>query len=53
MASRIEFDHVTVFRATEKSYIPQDKPCFIQTFKMGIPEIDIECSRIGIVQVTP
>ena len=50
MASHLGFDHVVVFKTTQKGYMKKTHPstyCSAQAFKMGIPSIDIECGRLG------
>lgn len=47
------FEHVVVFKTTSKDYMKADYPslyCSAEAFKQGIPSIDIECGRLGIVE---
>jgi len=47
------FDHIVVFRTTEKEYMQAGYPslyCSAEAFKQGIPSIDIECGKLGIVE---
>lgn len=53
MASQMGFDHVVVFKTTGKDYMSEGYPslyCSAEAFKQGIPAVDIECGRLGIVE---
>ncbi len=50
MAMHMGFDHVVVFKTTEKNYMQKGQPstyCSAQAFKVGIPSVDIECGKLG------
>lgn len=51
MAMHMGFDHVVVFKTTEKEYMKVEHPstyCSAQAFKIGIPSVDVECGRLGL-----
>ncbi len=53
MAKHMGFDHVIVFKTTDKDYMKKGAPslyCSAQAFKWGIPAVDIECGRLGMVE---
>ncbi|MDR7131973.1 putative deacylase [Algoriphagus sp. 4150] len=53
MALSLGFDHVVQFNTDGKNYVEEDKSslyCTAEAFKRGIPSIDIECGRMGIVE---
>jgi predicted deacylase len=53
MAQSMGFDHIVVFKTTEKDYMKENQPslyCSAQAFKMGIPSADIECGKLGLVE---
>ena len=53
MAQIMGFDQVVVFKTTGKEYMKEDQPslyCSAQAFKIGIPAVDIECGKLGIIQ---
>ncbi|WP_192349983.1 succinylglutamate desuccinylase/aspartoacylase family protein [Algoriphagus sp. Y33] len=53
MALSLGFDHVVVFNTDGKDYMKADMPslyCTAEAFKRGIPSIDIECGRLGIME---
>ena len=53
MAMHMGFDHVVVFKTTEKDYMQMEHPslyCSAQAFKQGIPSVDVECGRLGIIE---
>lgn len=53
MARNMGFDHMVVFKTTDKDYMKEGKPslyCSAQAFKSGIPAVDIECGRLGMVE---
>lgn len=53
MAMHMGFDHVIVFKTTGKSYLEAGNPsryCSAEAFKQGIPAVDIECGRLGMVE---
>lgn len=53
MAVALGFDHVILFDTDGKNYMNKDEPSLYTTaeaFKRGIPSIDIECGRLGIIE---
>jgi len=53
MAQIMGFDHIVVFKTTEKGYMQKDEPslyCSAQAFKSGIPAVDIECGKLGMIE---
>lgn len=53
MAAKMGFDHVIVFKTTGKDYMKAQKPslyCSAEAFKQGIPAVDIECGRLGMIE---
>ena len=53
LAINMGFDHVIVFKTTDKDYMKEGLPslyCSAQAFKLGIPAADIECGRLGVVE---
>ncbi len=53
MAIHMGFDHVVVFKTTGKDYMEPDKPslyCSAEAFKRGIPAVDLECGRLGMIE---
>lgn len=53
MAIALGFDHVVIFNTDGKDYMREDGLSLYTTaeaFKRGIPSIDIECGRLGIVE---
>lgn len=53
MAINMGFDHIIVFDATQQDYLKNDFPslyCSAEAFKQGIPAVDIECGRLGIIE---
>ena len=53
MALHMGFDHVVVFKTTGKDYMAPENPslyCSAEAFKQGVPAVDIECGRLGIVE---
>lgn len=53
MAMHMGFDHVIIFNSTSKDYMEAENPslyCSAEAFKRGIPAIDIECGKLGIVE---
>jgi len=53
MAVSLGFDHVVVFNTDGKDYMKKDQAslyCTAEAFKRGIPSIDIECGRLGILE---
>ncbi|MEM9324689.1 MAG: M14 family metallopeptidase [Bacteroidota bacterium] len=54
MALHMGFDHVVIFNTTEQDYIKEGSPslyCSAEAYKQGIPSVDIECGRLGLVEV--
>ncbi|MEM8523308.1 MAG: M14 family metallopeptidase [Bacteroidota bacterium] len=54
MAAHMGFDHVIVFKTTGKDYMKSENPslyCSAEAFKKGIPSVDVECGRLGMVEV--
>ena len=52
MALALGFDTVVTFNTDGKEYMKADKPSLYtsaEAFKQGIPSIDIECGRLGIL----
>ena len=53
MAIHMGFDHIVLFKTKGKDYIKPEYPslyCSAQAFKQGIPTVDIECGRLGIIE---
>ncbi|MEM9823144.1 MAG: M14 family metallopeptidase, partial [Bacteroidota bacterium] len=53
MAAHMGYDHVIVFKTTGKNYMQKDQPslyCSAQAFKQGIPAVDVECGRLGMIE---
>ncbi|MEM0991388.1 MAG: M14 family metallopeptidase [Bacteroidota bacterium] len=53
MAAHMGFDHVIVFRTTGKDYLKAENPslyCSAEAFKRGIPAVDVECGRLGMIE---
>ncbi|MCF2443981.1 M14 family metallopeptidase [Dyadobacter sp. CY345] len=53
MAYALGFDHVVVFNTDGKAYMKKAESslyCTAEAFKRGIPSVDIECGRLGIVE---
>lgn len=53
MAMHMGFDHVIMFNSTAKDYMEAGNPslyCSAEAFKRGIPAIDIECGKLGIIE---
>ncbi|MEL6941455.1 MAG: succinylglutamate desuccinylase/aspartoacylase family protein, partial [Bacteroidota bacterium] len=53
MVAHMGFDHIVVFKTTGKDYMRVENPslyCSAEAFKKGIPSIDIECGRLGMVE---
>lgn len=53
MAAHMGFDHVIVFKTTGKDYLKAENPslyCSAEAFKRGIPAVDVECGRLGMVE---
>ena len=53
MVMHMGFDHVVVFKTTGKDYMKKEFPslyCSAEAFKAGIPAVDIECGRLGLVE---
>ena len=53
MATHMGFDHVILFKTTGKDYMQPENPslyCSAEAFKAGIPSVDVECGRLGIVE---
>jgi predicted deacylase len=53
MAVALGFDYVVIFNTDGKDYMKKDKLslyCTAEAFKRGIPSIDIECGRLGIIE---
>lgn len=53
MAANMGFDHVIMFDATSSDYLKDEFPslyCSAEAFKRGIPAMDIECGRLGIIE---
>ena len=53
MASSMGFDPIIVFKTKGKSYMNKEEPslyCSAEAFKRGIPAVDIECGRLGMVE---
>ncbi|MEL6675565.1 MAG: M14 family metallopeptidase [Bacteroidota bacterium] len=53
MALHMGFDHVIKMDGTNKDYLKPDHSslyCSAEAFKRGIPAMDIECGRLGIVE---
>lgn len=53
MAMSLGFEHIVVFDTNGKAYMEKDKPSLYTTaeaFKRGIPSIDIECGRLGLIE---
>ncbi len=53
MARSSDYDHIVIFNTSEKEYMEKDRPslyCSAEAFKRGLPSIDIECGRLGLVQ---
>lgn len=47
------FDYIVEFRTTGKDYLKEGNPslyCSAEAFKRGIPAIDFECGRLGLVE---
>ena len=54
-ASIMGFDHVILFKTTGKDYMKAGFPslyCSAEAFKQGIPSVDIECGRLGMIEPT-
>ncbi|KDN55537.1 M14 family metallopeptidase [Flavobacterium seoulense] len=55
MAIALGFNHVVVFNTDGKNYMKKNELslyCTAESFKRGIPSIDIECGRMGIMEET-
>ena len=55
MALALGFDHIVVFNTDGKNYMKKNEPslyCTAEAFKRGIPSVDIECGRLGIMEPT-
>ena len=53
MAASLGFEHLVVFNTDGKDYMKKDEKslyCSAEAFKRGIPSIDIECGRLGIIE---
>ncbi|MEM6344377.1 MAG: M14 family metallopeptidase [Bacteroidota bacterium] len=53
MALHMGFDQVVKFGATQKDYLKAEFPslyCSAEAFKRGIPAVDIECGKLGLVE---
>lgn len=53
MAMHMGFDHVVRFDATQQDYAKSEFPslyCSAEAFKRGIPAVDIECGKLGLVE---
>ena len=53
MAEATGFDYIVEFRTTGKDYLKEGNPslyCSAEAFKRGIPAIDFECGRLGLVE---
>ena len=53
MVTHMGFDHVVVFKTTGKDYLKPENPslyCSAEAFKQGIPSVDIECGRLGMIE---
>lgn len=52
MAKATGFDHIVVFQTTEKDYMKPTNPslyCSAEAFKRGIPSMDFECGKLGLL----
>lgn len=55
MAVALGFDRVVIFNTDGKNYMKKEEKslyCTAEAFKRGIPSIDIECGRLGIMEET-
>ena len=53
MALATGFDYIVEFRTTGKDYLKPGNPslyCSAEAFKQGIPAMDFECGKLGIVE---
>lgn len=53
LAMQMGFDHVIIFNTTSKDYMKEGNPslyCSAEAFKQGIPALDIECGKLGIIE---
>lgn len=53
MAMFLGFDTILKFNTTSKDYMQKENPslyCSAQAFKSGIPAVDIECGRLGMIE---
>ncbi|MFW0718241.1 M14 family metallopeptidase [Pedobacter sp. N23S346] len=53
MAIALGFDYIVNFDTDKKDYIKKSEKslyCTAEAFKRGIPSIDIECGRLGIIE---
>lgn len=53
MAEAMGYDHNVIFNTNGKKYMEKNEPSLYTTaeaFKRGIPSIDIECGRLGLVE---
>ena len=53
LAIHMGFDHIVIFKTTEKDYMKKEFPslyCSAEAFKQGIPAVDVECGRLGIIE---
>ncbi|MEL6253789.1 MAG: M14 family metallopeptidase [Bacteroidota bacterium] len=53
LAKGMGFDHIIIFNTTSKDYIKEGNPslyCSAEAFKQGIPSLDIECGKLGIIE---
>lgn len=53
MAASMGFDFIIVFETTTKDYMKATFPslyCSAEAFKQGIPAVDVECGRLGMIE---
>lgn len=53
MAMATGFDYIVEFKTTGKDYLKEGNPslyCSAEAFKRGLPAIDFECGRLGLIE---
>lgn len=53
MAQSLGFDHIVIFNTTQSGYFKEgfkSTYCSAEAFIRGIPAVDIECGRLGIIE---
>lgn len=53
MAIALGFEHMVIFNTDGKDYMKKDRKslfCSAEAFKRGIPSVDIECGRLGMIE---